>query len=371
MPKIRRRVGYKFFKLKKAILLLILSLGVLSLNGQNYETFNGCPPEGDAKGIDDQNTNKLKNRYTFPSEADIDHSITLQRMLEPGNDENRFTEAKAATITGYVVKVNKKGSSETCNCHASAPMFTDTHIEVVLDKEHAGKQERVIVEITPRIRAIMATKGEDWSGQALQNLIGKRVTFTGWMLWDWRHKKDAENTDPGDTKQNWRATCWELHPVTSIEIEDSPQDEDVETAGASPLYFTSSVAGGGNNGGPSGTFAGNKITNPPSGDPGQLLTIILLSAILGMCGQVVRVFAGLLKARQSATDDKKNMKSVISEHSGQMLFSLIIALIVGGVCGVLVAISSDKFEANKATILGLITAGYAGTDFIEGFIAKR
>ena len=43
-------------------------------------------------------------------------------------------------------------------------MFTDTHIEVVLDKEHAGKQERVIAEITPRIRAIMANKGEDWSG---------------------------------------------------------------------------------------------------------------------------------------------------------------------------------------------------------------
>lgn len=360
--------------MKKAILIFILTLGIVSLKGQNYDTYNGCPPEGDAKGTNDQNTNRLKNRYAFPTQADIDPSITLEKMLAPGNDENRFSEAKAATITGYVVKVNKKGSSETCNCHATSPLFTDTHIELVLDPDHAGKQERVIVEVTPRMRAIMADKGEDWSGQELQNLLGKQVTFTGWMLWDWRHKKDAENTDPGDAKQNWRATCWELHPVTAIEIEDNPLAEDMEGEKSAPLYFTSSLASGvsgGNTGGIAGGFANDKITNPPSNDPGQLLKIILLAAILGMCGQVVRVFAGLQKAKQTTAEDKKNMKTLIAENSSQMLFSLTIALIVGGVCGVLVAISADKFELSKTTILALIAAGYAGTDFIEGFIAKR
>lgn len=360
--------------MKKLILLLVV-LNVFALNAQNYNTFNDCPMEGDAKGAEDKNTNTLKNRYTFPTDADIDKSITLEKMLAPGNDENRFSETKAATITGYVVHVSKKGSSETCNCHAKEPLFTDTHIDIVLDPDHSGKRERVVVEVTPRMRAIMADKGIDWSSQALQDLIGKRVTFTGWLLWDWRHKKDAENTDPGDANQNWRATCWEIHPVTSIEVEEDPMTEAYSEETNTPIYFTSSLNTPDNNTPSTNNATGNSLIsgfpNPPSTEPGQLLKIILLASILGMCGQVIRVMAGLKKIKETASEDRKNIKSVLNDNTSQILFSLIIALIVGGVSGILVAITSPVFVLDKATIIALITAGYAGTDFIEGFIIKR
>ena len=353
--------------MKTLILKTVFVLLSLHALAQNYETFNGCPMEGDAKGIADKNTNKLKNRYAIPKPADIDPTITLTKMLAPGNDEGRFSEGKAATISGYVVHVSKRGSSETCNCHETDPLFTDTHIEVVMDQTHASKNQRIVVEVTPRIRAMMADQGVDWTSDALQNLEGKLVSFTGWMLWDWRHLKDSENTDPGDP-QNWRASSWEIHPVTSIEVLDNPQMEN-ESETTTPVFFTAPGSSGDD--GEYGINEG-KIGTPPTTDPALFLQIILISAILGMCGQVLRVIAGLKKAQDNAADEKgKKIKTILADNSGSIAFSLFIAIVVGGVAGVLVAISSNRFVLDKSTIIALIAAGYAGTDFIEGFIIKR
>jgi hypothetical protein len=44
---------------------------------------------------------------------------------------------------------------------------------------------------------------------------GKSVEVTGWLTFDSMHVDAAENTNPGGSR-NWRATCWEIHPVTAI-----------------------------------------------------------------------------------------------------------------------------------------------------------
>lgn len=356
--------------MKKILLQLLMVVITIPAISQDYEIFNGCPLEGDARGEADKVTNRLKNRYLMPKAGDIDAAVTLEKMLAPGQDAGRFSENRAATITGYVVQVSKRGSSETCNCHETEPLFTDTHIEVVIDQRHGAKNQRVIVEVTPRIRKVMADQGIDWTSDALQNLEGKMVSFTGWLLWDWRHLKDSENTDPGDP-QNWRATSWELHPVTAIEVLDNPLmevgGEELETT--TPVYFTSATSGSmiGSSG-----LDQTKIVHSPTTDPGQFLQIILLSAILGMCGQVIRVMAGLKKVKDNAVDEVgKKIKTILSDNSSSIVFSLIIALVVGGVAGILVIISTDSFVLDKSTLIALITAGYAGTDFIEGFLVKR
>jgi hypothetical protein len=43
-------------------------------------------------------------------------------------------------------------------------------------------------------------------------------------LFDFAHASEAENTNPGH-KGNWRATCWEIHPITNIKILDGPPQE--------------------------------------------------------------------------------------------------------------------------------------------------
>jgi hypothetical protein len=200
-----------------------------------------CDPlTGDATAPAAKALNPLKNRSNAPTPGAIDRRITLAAMLKPGDDTNRFSMTKAATITGYVVSA-KVGGIETCNCHATDALNRDTHIDVVADpkfavpnlikvttvdksgKEHtinkdSNEKFHVIVEVTPRVRQQMKAKGVDWSTATLhQTLPGHRVAFTGWLLFDAEHKPQAENTNPGG-KLNWRATCNELHPVFAISI---------------------------------------------------------------------------------------------------------------------------------------------------------
>lgn len=156
-----------------------------------------------------------------PAAADIDSSITLTKILAPGNDAERWSTAKAAKITGYVYDV-KPGGVETCNCKTKEIDKRDTHIELLADPMHDDKMLRMIVEVTPRMREKMKAEGVDWSTNALRDkLLGRWVTFTGWLLFDEEHASQAENTDPGRPR-NWRATAWEIHPVTKIEISKKP-----------------------------------------------------------------------------------------------------------------------------------------------------
>ena len=80
----------------------------------------------------------------------------------------------------------------------------------------------VIVEMTPRIRELMRRQGIDWTTDALRTKLKHHwVEFEGWLFFDVDHLTGAvANTDPDDTKQpaNWRATVWELHPVTKVTV---------------------------------------------------------------------------------------------------------------------------------------------------------
>jgi hypothetical protein len=55
-------------------------------------------------------------------------------------------------------------------------------------------------------------------------MVGKWVLFQGWMLYDSFHADESESTAPG-RPGNWRATPWEVHPVTYYEVLDGPPSE--------------------------------------------------------------------------------------------------------------------------------------------------
>lgn len=159
--------------------------------------------------------NQQKNRWRAPTERDIDSAFTLPHLLKRGSDDLRFNDSKAGEIEGLVVAV-RVGGIETVNCHARSERYRDTHIEIA-DHKGATPRERVIVEITPRWRAAMRARGVDWTTPLLRSLIGKRVRFRGWQLFDEAHRSESRNTAP-DNANAWRATAWELHPVTGYII---------------------------------------------------------------------------------------------------------------------------------------------------------
>ncbi|MBK9285877.1 MAG: hypothetical protein IPM51_16400 [Sphingobacteriaceae bacterium] len=188
-------------------------------NKPTVNHLDSCPLEGNAKSKHLQALNLLKNRTQFPNAENFDANISLKAVLAKGEDSKRWSTHSAAKITGYVKDV-KVGGIETCNCKTKDKNLRDTHIDLVLNPNSYDKKEVMVIEVTPRIRKIMAAKGIDWSTKMLRaKYLGRWIEVEGWMLFDEEHDNMAENTKPGNPK-NWRGTAWEIHPITSIKIAD-------------------------------------------------------------------------------------------------------------------------------------------------------
>lgn len=172
------------------------------------------PPQGVALSGDARAFNRLKNRDEPPRAEDFDVRVTLGELLRPGEDRARWSTSRAAAVEGYVVAV-RRGGVESAN---SFSLFRrDTHIEVG-PRPDSPPRERLILEVTPRARDRAKSRGMDWSHAALaRELTGRRCRFEGWLLFDVNHAEESENVRPG-AESNWRATAWEIHPVTAIEV---------------------------------------------------------------------------------------------------------------------------------------------------------
>lgn len=179
-----------------------------------------CPPEGSAKRDDLRELNVLKNRVQLPQLQDFDFHIQMSDLLKAGDDRGRWSNSKAVRVRAYISEV-KPGGMETCNCKAKEPDARDTHIELVLNPMDGGALP-VIAEITPRMRQKKSAQGIDWSTKHIRSAYqGRWVEIEGWLLFDKEHAAQAENTAPGRPR-NWRATAWEIHPITAIKLATRP-----------------------------------------------------------------------------------------------------------------------------------------------------
>jgi hypothetical protein len=173
-----------------------------------------CPAGGAAVTPGGREFARLKNRTAAPKPEDFDEGVSLEALLRPGADRGRWSESRAGSVEGYVVEV-KEGGIEAANCYSYRDR--DVHIHVA-PRPEAPRTEWLVVEVTPRARRSAAASGRDWSADALRvELVGRRCRFEGWLLFDREHADESEHTAPG-SKGNWRATAWELHPVTRIEV---------------------------------------------------------------------------------------------------------------------------------------------------------
>jgi len=98
------------------------------------------------------------------------------------------------------------------------------------------------------------------------------------------------------------------------------------------------------------------------------LSYLLLGGLLGFVGQGIRVVVGLKKKYDEMLRSNKKWKDIFDAK--QLWVSLLIAFLVGIIAGVLGIINYMGKEINREFLLTLIGIGYAGTDFIEGFIRK-
>ena len=170
------------------------------------------------------------------------HGDHAQELAADGMDEG-----KIVSIVGTLFYAIHSGK-ETCNCElAGSEDVVDFHIGIgfgnfplsadALDKLRSGnirddsamkaeftprelaqlQQPSFIVEMTPHFRENHPELG--WTLDAIQNATGHKVRVTGQLMVDNAHH--MRNDDCGlqnATNKCWRATIWEIHPITDFEV---------------------------------------------------------------------------------------------------------------------------------------------------------
>lgn len=90
---------------------------------------------------------------------------------------------------------------------------------------------------------------------------------------------------------------------------------------------------------------------------GETLVFVLLGCLLGALGQGARAIRGWKQNRgKKGWFDTKR---------------LVISFCIGAVAGGLASIALLGHDIDRALLISLVAAGYAGADFIEGFFRKH
>jgi hypothetical protein len=195
---------------RRSLLVVIVAISIASW----LVLARNCPSSGIAFTSRARNLHRLKNRTAPPRESDFDSRITLDALLQPGDDRDRWSTDHAARIQAQVIDV-AYARPEATNCFS--PCRRDIHI-LVAKRKDAAKNEQVVLEVTPNLREWAMTRAMDWSEQTLQaQLVGHWCEFEGWLYFDVGHAEESENI-AAHNPDNWRATAWELHPVTKITV---------------------------------------------------------------------------------------------------------------------------------------------------------
>jgi len=174
----------------------------------------------------------LKNRGRSASNP---NEVTVAEIRNPANNSGQFSPGQQVWVTGFVASLDKGGNKESCNCGRDD--LRDIHINIVASpSERNDKTKYVVVEITPRWQARLNLADSDYDAMLEEvrgQIEGKWVKFEGWMLSDSFHVTESKSTaksttptcqDDGNDPRPcvWRATPWEVHPVTKYTVVTGP-----------------------------------------------------------------------------------------------------------------------------------------------------
>lgn len=171
-----------------------------------------CGPTGDAKNATAQGLNNNKNRTDMPADSDYVDIGWSDLAGLPSDRLNDFVGAPVRVVgfLSHRIAVENSGSGESTNCHLRGDNEVDWHIYLTNSSAQAISQA-IIVETTPRTRPL-----HTWTTDMLRPLVDSQtqVRISGWLMYDSEHV-GAIGTQ--------RATVWEVHPITRIEVQQNGQ----------------------------------------------------------------------------------------------------------------------------------------------------
>lgn len=171
-----------------------------------------CGPTGDTKNPTAIALNNNKNRTDEPGDADYVEISWGNLASLPSDRVNDFVGAPVSVV-GYLshkINVEDTGTGESTNCHLLGAEEVDWHIYLTESPAQPISQA-IIVETTPRTRP-----QHTWTTNMLTALVDSEtpVRISGWLMYD------SEHIGVIGTQ---RATVWEVHPITKIEVQTNGQ----------------------------------------------------------------------------------------------------------------------------------------------------
>jgi hypothetical protein len=168
-----------------------------------------CAASGNAKEQDMVALDTHKNRVDIPAEDSyipIDWDVMANLPSSSPDD----LQGAPVMVKGYLshrIKVQDEKPGESANCNLIQPNEVDWHIYLTAQRNQ-GIAQALIVETTPRTRPL-----HHWNESALAKLVNTntQVRISGWLMYDFQHVPEIGTE---------RATVWEVHPITRIEVTD-------------------------------------------------------------------------------------------------------------------------------------------------------
>jgi len=172
-----------------------------------------CGPEGDATNHKIQALNHNKNRTDRPSNY---VAMSWEQLRNLPADRVDDFQGAPVSVVGYLSHRINVERGESTNCHLLQPNEVDWHIYLT-NSPAQGIADAVIVEATPRVRP-----QHKWTRAMLTPLVDSdtQVRISGWLLYDLEHVNVIGRQ---------RATVWEVHPITRIEVHKNGQWVDVDS----------------------------------------------------------------------------------------------------------------------------------------------
>ncbi len=218
----------------------------------DVEDYNSChtdyPTGCSGSGKYDPFLNLAKNQLPRPASDNapvLDEAAykTLEQKIPDGLARSnhgdfkdqlaQLGEGQERAVVGYLYYAKETGA-ESSNCELTGDDNVDYHIGIGFDSDLASRvtakklsatdrkaltQTSVIVEMTPQYRAYYET---NWTLDELKKVMGKKVKVIGQLIIDNEHNVPSQNCGFRDDAANtcWRASVWELHPVTAFLVCD-------------------------------------------------------------------------------------------------------------------------------------------------------
>src|ERR1700722_6826807 len=168
-----------------------------------------CPAAGNSKEPDMTTLDSRKNRFDIPApNAYIPIGWSVMAKLPGASpDDLQGAPVMAEGYLSHQVKVQDEKPGEPANCNLLQPNEGDSHMYLT-KAPNQGIAQAVVVETTPRPRPL-----HDWNEATIQKLVNTntQVRISGWLMYDFQHVSEIGTE---------RATVWEVHPITRIEVAD-------------------------------------------------------------------------------------------------------------------------------------------------------